>query len=119
MVRFYTLPPRRIQYPYVFVNFFNYKELFRRRFEHAILDTGVERLFDHGKLKEYPSWFKRKYVSVCKQLTEIYGDKIWCVVPDYPDDYVHNRIPDNVEKTLRNIEAVSYTHLTLPTTERV
>jgi hypothetical protein len=29
---------------------------------------------------------------------------VWVVVPDYPSDYPNNPIPDNVERTIRNIE---------------
>lgn len=70
--------------------------------KHAILDSGVE-IFLKGA-KEYPNGFFDKYAFTCQQYTEIFGDRLWCVIPDYPDDYRNNPIEHNVRKTLRNIK---------------
>jgi len=94
--RFYTF------YPYLLVPFPKLRRLRRCNFKHAIVDSGVE-IFAHGA-KDYPKWFHRRYQHVAKQWTQIYGERIWFVIPDYPDDYRNNPIEDNVAKTLRNIE---------------
>ncbi|RLC82940.1 MAG: hypothetical protein DRJ03_18290 [Chloroflexi bacterium] len=89
-------------YPYICVPFHDYKLLYRYKWKRAILDVGVE-IFAKGA-QEYPKWFFKRYPFVCQQLTEIFGSKLWCVIPDYPDDYVHNPIPHNVKRTLANIK---------------
>lgn len=65
----------------------NYKVLFKVKFEHAILDCGVEIFNYNPKLKDYPWWFLERWKHMAKQLTEILGNKIWITIPDYPDDY--------------------------------
>jgi hypothetical protein len=55
-MRFYTLPPRQIQYPYLLVNPKNCRELRVREWEHAIVDCGVE-LFRNREAREYPPGF--------------------------------------------------------------
>jgi hypothetical protein len=104
MLRFYTFPPSGVQYPYLLVNPRNYRVLFERRFKHAILDCGVE-LFKHNpSLKDYPRGFLERWKWIARQLTEVFGDRLWVTIPDYPDDYNPGQFGDNVEKTLRNIE---------------
>ena len=100
--RFYTLPePFNHGHPYLLVPFHMIKRLLRRTFKHAIVDSGVE-IFAHGA-QDYPKGFHLRYQSMARQWTKIYGDKIWFVIPDYPDDYRNNPIENNVEKTLQNI----------------
>lgn len=101
MKRFYTVPYID-DYPYILVPFTQIHLLKKRDFKHAIIDAGVE-IFAHGA-KEYPKNFFNRYEFKTKQLTEIYGERLWCVIPDYPDDYRNNPIPDNVHRTLVNIE---------------
>jgi hypothetical protein len=103
-LRFYTFPPSGVQYPYLLVNPRNYRVLFERRFKHAILDCGVE-LFKHNpNLRDYPRGFLERWKWTARQLTEVFGDRLWVTIPDYPDDYNPGQFGDNVEKTLRNIE---------------
>jgi len=104
-IRFYTLPPSGISYPYLLVNPNNYKILFKTKFEHAILDCGVEAFKHNPKLPDYPKSFLEHWKWKAKQLTEIFGEKLWVTIPDYPDDYNPGQFGDNVVKTLRNIEA--------------
>ena len=103
-LRFYTLPPADISWPYLLVNPGNYKILFKRRFKHAILDCGVEYFTRNPKAKDYPNKFLEEWRFRARQLTEIFGDKIWITIPDYPDDLNRGQFGDNVSKTLRNIE---------------
>ena len=107
-MRFYTLPPDGIEWPWLFTTMPRYKVLFRRKFEHAIVDSGVEQFFNHGRLRDYPRWYLAEYKRKAKYLASIFGDRVWFVIPDYPDDYVPGMCYegglDNVDKTIRNIE---------------
>jgi len=100
-MRFYTLPDEN--YPYLLVNRKNYRILFKRKFEHVIIDSGVMD-FVHKNVKEYPKGFLKTWKRKASQLTMIWRDRLWCVIPDYPDDYNPGQFGDNVSKTLRNIE---------------
>lgn len=104
MIRLYSLPPTGVHWDYLLVNPKNYRELYRRTFEHAILDCGVSFFQKNPDAKDYPEWFKREYVRLAKELSLLFGDKIWVVIPDYPDDYHPGQFGDNVEKTIKNIE---------------
>jgi hypothetical protein len=103
-MRFYTMPPAGIEYPYLLVNPRNYRELFRHRFRHAILDCGVEAFKHDPSLRDYPKSFLASWRGRARQLSEIFGERLWIVIPDYMDDYHPGQFGDNVEKTLRNIE---------------
>ena len=104
--RFYTYPfqvsGEWIKYPFVCVPFHDYKLLFKFRWKFAILDCGVE-IFAKGA-KEYPKGFFLRYEWKAQQLTQIFGDRLWITIPDYPDDYRNNPIENNVERTLANIK---------------
>ncbi len=109
MIRYYTLPPKGIDYPWLFVNMRKYKLLFHYSFEHAIVDSGVEYFFNHLRVKDYPRSYLAWYKHKSKELSKIFGeDRIAIVIPDYPDDYekglTYEDKMDNVDKTLRNIE---------------
>jgi len=103
--RFYTYPEYFHTYPFLLVPFHLHRMLKRRPWIHAIVDSGVE-IFNMGK-KEYPKGFFLQYEFKAQQYTQIWGEKIWFVIPDYPDDYRHNPIENNVERTLENIERFS------------
>jgi hypothetical protein len=109
LVRFYTLPPSTVDYPYLFVTFKQRGELFKRRFEHAIMDSNVGLFFLHMGLHDYPNGFLGEYMHVARVLSEAFNGRIFVTIPDYPADYLVNGKPtpsavDNVERTLRNIE---------------
>jgi len=105
MVRFYTLPVDvYVDYPWLLVNFFNYKKLRYFRFKHAILDSGVNRIFFNWKMEDYPLWVLNRIEFVAQQLSEIYKGRLWVTIPDYPDDYYPGYVKNNVERTIRNIE---------------
>lgn len=103
-MRFYTYPePFNKDYPWILCPFHILRRTVRSHgFRHLICDVGVE-IFAKGA-KEYPAGFFEEYIRAAKYYTSFLGDKIWFVIPDYPDDYVNNPIEDNVERTLRNIE---------------
>jgi len=102
-MRFYTTPPNGVQYPYLLVNPRTRKTLRRREFEHAIADSGVL-IFHDPKVKDYPPYFLKEWEYHAKILTDMYDEKVWCTIPDYPDDYNPGQFGDNVSKTLQNIE---------------
>ena len=103
MRRFYTLPDEDVAYPFLMVNRKNYQVLFKRQFKHAIVDSGVMDFRDKN-VKEYPSSFLKNWIWKAQQLQEIWKNKIWFVIPDYPDDYNPGQFGDNISKTLKNIE---------------
>jgi len=93
-------------YPYKILPMYLYiKGHFPRFFEHIIVDSSVNKFFKYMKLKDYPRWYLEVYPKLAKKLTAKYGDRVWVVIPDYPDDYRENRIEDNTEKTLENVVA--------------
>lgn len=102
MRRFYTLPPEEIYYPWLLVNRKNYRVLFKRAFEHAIIDSGIMD-FAKKEVTDYPQSFLNTWSWKAEQLQLIWKDKIWFVIPDYCDDYNPGQFGDNVSKTLENI----------------
>ena len=108
VVRFYTLPPRVIKYPFLFTTMLRWRELLYRDFEHAIVDAGVEYFFLDRKLRDYPRHYLIEYERRARLLGKLFGDRVWVVIPDYPDDLVpgltYENGMDNVDKTLRNVE---------------
>jgi hypothetical protein len=102
--RFYTLPPSGVDWPYLLVNPNNYKVLFKRKFKHAILDCGVERFNKNPELKDYPKSFLENWKWKAKELTEIFGERLFVTIPDYTDDFNPGQFGDNVSKTLANIK---------------
>ena len=102
-LRFYTLPPNGVNYPFLLVNRKNYRVLFKRRFRHAIIDSGVMD-FVRKNIRDYPSGFLKTWKHTARALSDVFGEKIWLVIPDYPDDYNPGQFGDNVAKTLENIK---------------
>lgn len=101
-MRFYTTPTHGIKWPYIMANFNNSWHLAKRKYEHGILDCGIE-IFQH--VSEYPKGYLRKYAARALQLSKARGiDKVWAVIPDYCDDLSPGLTGDNVERTLGNIE---------------
>jgi len=104
MVRFYTLPPSGVDWSYLLVNPSNCKVLFKHKFKHAILDCGVETFKHNPDLKDYPEGFLERWKWKAKQLTEIFGERLFVTIPDYPDDFNPGQFGDNIAKTLENIK---------------
>jgi len=74
--------------------------------ESVIIDSGVHKVFHELGLREYPGGYKT-WISRVAQLyyySTRFIEDVYAVVPDYPSDYPHNPVPDNVERTNRNIE---------------
>jgi len=101
-VRFYSLPPREVEWPYLMVNPVSYKELYRRRFIHAIVDCGVEFFNANPGAVDYPQDFLNRWKAKGVYLTSLFHDKVWITIPDYPDDYHPGQ--GSISKTIKNIE---------------
>ena len=103
-MRFYTTPPLGVDYDYMLVNPKTRKRLKYKDFNHAIADCGVL-IFHDNNVKEYPRYFLEEWKYHAKILSDMYGvDRVWCTIPDYPDDYNPGQFGDNVGMTLRNVE---------------
>ena len=110
-MRFYTLPPKQIPYPYVLINAVrpkvDYLVRYREFLDSVIIDSGVE-MFRDPAVKDYPpNWFDR-LAMLFKRVTSIAPHaKVWVTVPDYPDDYHPKALwvggKTNIERTLDNI----------------
>jgi hypothetical protein len=108
MKRFYTVPYFE-DYPFVVIPYGKKAKslLLNRNFEHAILDCGVS-IFAKGN-DDYPEGFFEDYCNFAQEMTQVYGERLWTVIPDYPDDEIlpnskRHHIPHNVRKTLLNVE---------------
>ena len=100
-VRLYTLPPRSVKWSFLLVHTDNYTELYRRQFEHAIIDIQVHRFQRYG---DYPLDFIRRYMRLCLKLASVFKDRLCVVAPDLPYDPEHfggTRYEDNIRKTYR------------------
>ena len=107
-LRFYTKPPETVEWPWLFTTMLDWKYIVGKDFEYAIVDSGVEYFFHRQGLRDYPRHYLMKYRERAKLLGKLFGDRVWVVTPDYPDDYVpgltYEGGMDNVDKTLRNIK---------------
>jgi hypothetical protein len=105
----YTRPPYHwMWYPHLILSVTDHTSLLyvRPDVQSVIIDAGVHKVFKELKLKEYPggykSWIHR--VAMLYYTVRNYVREVYAVIPDYPSDYAENPIPDNVERTIRNIE---------------
>ena len=119
MVRFYTLPPWDVDYPYILVNN-QHPEYGLRYLVHynkhkvvkaVIIDSGVE-IFKNPRVRDYPGGYKvhiRRQVTLYDKLRGLLkGREILVTVPDYPDDYHHQSLwlskdYTNIERTIDSI----------------
>lgn len=104
MVHFYTLPPNGIEHEFICVNPKSVNQLYKRRFSHAICDSGVHYFYSNPGADNYPPGYLEEYLKLSQKLVKSFGKKISIVIPDYPDDYYPGQFGDNVRKTLNNIE---------------
>lgn len=97
--RFYSLPPRKINYPYILVNIKDVKELEKRNYDHCIVDCGIYDLLkppfrhDEEKLKKWQElevtngW---KVVPDCPSLLYEFGIDINYLNTDYSKELIEN-----------------------------
>jgi len=106
----YTRPPYPdIRYPYIITNLFDetsFKYAYAPGVKSVIIDSGVYSIFSRLSLKEYPGGYMRwmhKAATWWHKIKTAVPDT-YATIPDYPADYPHNIVEDNIEKTIRNIE---------------
>ena len=103
-MRFYSLPPRHVDYPFLLVTMHHKDELHKRNFKHVILDSGVEIFKNRKQLRDYPQSFLHRYAQSAQIVSHQNKGRVWVVVPDYCDDLNRGQFGDNVTKTLENIK---------------
>ena len=109
MVRFYTLPPFEIGWPFVLINANNpnggLKYVRMHRPKGVIIDSGVE-IFRDPNVKEYPPNHIYRLIYLFKYVRK-YSDEVHVTIPDYPDDYNPGSLwvdgKDNIERTVENV----------------
>jgi len=111
MVKFFTLPPIEVPYPYVLLNARNpaidYVIKYRGFIREVIIDSGVE-IFRNPSVKDYPKGWFEHLASLFKRVKQLVPHTtVWATVPDYPDDYHPKSLwvdgKTNIERTLDNI----------------
>jgi len=118
MIKFFTLPPYTISYPFVLINANRPEEGLRyirkhhRVIREVIIDSGVE-IFRNPSIKEYPNNIFSKLVALYKKV-KMYVDNVYVVCPDYPDDYRPKQLwldgKDNIERTIDNVVVCLYVY---------
>lgn len=116
-MRFYTLPPLEVPYPYVIINANRPEPGLRYIARHwaiidsVIIDSGVE-IFRDPKVREYPGgparWIERLVALYRRVRAIVPGADVYVTVPDYPDDYHPRSLwlseeRTNIERTIDNI----------------
>jgi len=105
----YTTPPSpEIFYPYIIINASNTDTWYyiKSEVKYLIIDSGVFNIFHKASRVEYPGGYKYWIGRVASlwYYASRYVRDAYATIPDYPSDYPHNPVPQNVEKTIRNIE---------------
>ena len=116
MIRFYTLPPSDVNWPYILINANNpalsYIRKHRKAIKSVIIDSGIE-IFRNPKVKDYPKGHIYRIVKLHNYLRRILPNtEIYTTIPDYPDDYHPRNLwlsdyETNIERTVANI--IKYT----------
>ena len=117
MIRFYTLPPSDVDWPYILINAnnpaLNYIRRHRKAIKSVIIDSGIE-IFRNPEVKDYPKGHIYKIVKLHNYLNRILPKaEIYATIPDYPDDYHPRNLwlseyETNIERTVWNV--INYTY---------
>lgn len=117
MVRFYTLPPRRIHYPYILINAnrpevgFSYIYMHHRHIKSVIIDSGIE-IFRDPRVKDYPGGSEpaiMRQVLLYERVRRLLPTAdVMVTCPDYCDDYNPGSLwlsegMTNIERTMLNV----------------
>ena len=117
MVKFFTLPPDRMDYPYILINAnhpengLRYVASHRSSIEAVIIDSGIE-IFRNPSIKEYPggaeAWIKRLVDLYDRAKKIVPHARVYVTCPDYCDDYHPKSLwlsddLTNIERTILNI----------------
>jgi len=108
-MRFYTLPPKEIKWPYILINANNPNKginyILAHKPKSVIIDSGVE-IFRNSHIKDYPPNHIYRLIYLFK-LVRKYVNEVWVTVPDYPDDYHPKALwingKDNIQRTVENV----------------
>jgi hypothetical protein len=112
-MKFFTLPPKEIGYPFVIVNArnpnYSYFKKNKDNVEEVIIDSGIE-IFRDPNVKDYPDGWVWKLIEVYRKVEKIIPRaRIWLVCPDYCDDYNPKALwvdekTTNIERTVENVK---------------
>ena len=111
-MRFFTLPPSEIAYPFVLVNGHHpqfglrYLRKHHQDVQAVILDSGIE-IFRDPMIKDYPSGHLQTLVELYYQIKQNVHE-VWLVCPDYCDDYHPKNLwlsheITNIERTVLSV----------------
>ncbi|RLG79449.1 MAG: hypothetical protein DRO40_12885 [Thermoprotei archaeon] len=115
-IKFFTSFDRiEMQLKYVTLNPFSFRRFLSWIYRYPdvkeiLLDTGVDTLFNHRGLKDYPSWYLSEYLKCVYYLDRIIARKfnveVFAVIPDIPADYPGRKhlYPWNVKRTIEYIQ---------------
>ncbi|MCD6411524.1 MAG: hypothetical protein J7L20_03755 [Thermoplasmata archaeon] len=114
IIKFFTLPPYRISWPYVLINARNYEGGLRyiRKHKNAvkavIIDSGIE-IFRNPRIKDYPKDWVYRLLMIYKMVKkEVPHAEVRLTCPDYCDDYHPKSLwlseeITNIERTVENV----------------
>ena len=113
MLKFFTLPPREINHPFILINArnpkFSYLKTHRSSVKEVIIDSGIE-IFRDPNIKDYPKNWVWRLIRIYRKVEKIVPRaKIWLTCPDYCDDYhpkalwLSEKIT-NIERTVENVK---------------
>jgi len=116
-LRFYTLPPLSVQYPFILVNAnhpeegLRYIRRNRKAIKAVLIDSGIE-IFRDPKVKEYPEGPRGRILKQVRLYNRVKslvpGAHILVTIPDYCDDYIPGNLWisqefTNIERTFQNV----------------
>lgn len=111
-MRFYTLPPLQVAYPYVLINANRPEDGLRYIRRHAglvesvIIDSGIE-IFRKKECFDYPPGHLGRIVRIYHRVKQLVKD-VWATCPDYCDDYHPRQLwlsngYTNIERTVDSV----------------
>jgi len=121
-VRFYTLPPEDVAWPWVLINAnrpeigIKYLRLHRGDIDAVIIDSGIE-IFRNPDVKDYPPGHLRRLVWLHNRVRLLVPSaEVWVTAPDYCDDYHPGALwlSDKITNIERTVESVKRAITTYP-----
>ena len=116
-VRFFTFPPKGVEYPFILLNATSFKSQIKSIAERKndvlaiIIDSGIE-IFRNKNVREYPGGAEaaiRRQVKMYIRTKKLFhSTDVYAIIPDYPDDYHPrnlwlNKRVTNIERTYNNV----------------
>ena len=115
-IRFYTLPPIRVVYPFIIINLnrpndgLRYIKKHYDKIESIIIDSGIE-VFKNGS-KDYPGGYKTHTNRLVRMYYRVRSlcpnSEVYVTCPDYPDTFTPKQLwlseeITNIERTVESI----------------